>query len=77
VRERWVGDGGVREREVRDGGVRERKVAGYAAWRWSGGPRDHTASARWRKSGKPDGSLRACFAGRRCGVAGHPAPLET
>jgi hypothetical protein len=39
-------DGGAREREVGDGGVRERENAGYAAWRWYGWLRGHTASTR-------------------------------
>jgi hypothetical protein len=78
VRERWRRRRRARdcEREVGDGGVRE-WMRDYADWRWSGGLHGHTASARWKKSGKPGGAAWADFAGRRRGLAGYPAPLET
>jgi hypothetical protein len=64
------------EREVGDGGVRE-WMRNYADWWWSGGLRGRTASARWKKSGKPGGAAWADFAGRRRGLAEYPAHLET
>jgi hypothetical protein len=69
------GGGGVHKREVGDGSAGSLRA--MQARRWSGGPGGHTASARKKESGKPSGSLRAFFAGRRGGLAGHPAPLET